>query len=68
MMEITVKYLLSDDEVIRLEKITNEYKKKGLDLSIENQFEGIMKIGSGFDIDKKFKFHERKLGLREDFR
>ena len=68
MQEITVKYLLNDEEVKRLQKITEEYKKKGLDLSPEKQFDAIMCCGSKSDIDSKFKFHEWKLGLREDFR
>ena len=68
MQEIIVKYLLTDEEVERLQKITEEYKKQGLDLSLEKQFESIMCCGSKDDIDSKFKFHEWKLGLREDFR
>lgn len=65
--EITVKYLLKDEEMARLLNIVEEYKKKGLDLSPEKQFESIMFCGSKGDIDAKFKFHEWKLGLREDF-
>ena len=68
MQEITVKYLLTDDEMKRLEKITEEYKKLGLDLTYDKQFESIMCCGSRYDIDSKFKFHEWKLGLREDFK
>ena len=68
MQEITVKYLLSDEEVERLQKITEEYKKQGLDLSLEKQFESIMCCGSKHDIDGKFKFHEWKLGLRGDYK
>ena len=67
MQEITVKYLINDEEVERLQKITEEYRKKGLDLSFEKQFEGIMRCGAKYDIDSKFKFHEWKLGLKEDF-
>jgi hypothetical protein len=52
----------------RLQKITEEYKKLGLDLAYEKQFEGIMCCGSRDDIDTKFKFHEWKLGLREDYK
>lgn len=68
MQEITVKYLLNDEEMERLQKITEEYKKKGLDLPPEKQFEGIMCCGAKYDIDSKFKFHEWKLGLREDYK
>ena len=68
MQEITVKYLLTDEEVERLQKITEEYKKLGLDLPPEKQFGNIMCCGSKFDIDSKFKFHEWKLGLREDYK
>lgn len=67
MQEITVKYLLTDEEVERLKKITEEYKKQGLDLTPEKQFENIMFAGSKYDIDKKFKLHEFSLGLREDY-
>lgn len=68
MQEITVKYLLTDEEVERLKKITEEYKKQGLNVTKEKEFEFIMCLGSSYDIDSKFKFHEWKLGLREDFR
>ena len=68
MQEIRVKYLLTDEEEERLQKITEGYKKQGLDLSLEKQFENIMCAGSKHDIDSKFKFHEWKLGFREDFR
>lgn len=67
MPDITVKYLLSDEEFERLLKITEVYKEKGLDLLPEKQFESIMFCGSKWDIDTKFKFHEWKLGIREDF-
>lgn len=66
MQEITVRYLLTDDEMKRLEKITEEYKKLGLDLTYDKQFESIMCCDSRYDIDSKFKFHEWKLRLRED--
>ena len=68
MQEITVRYLLSDEEMGRLQKITEEYKKLGLDLTYDKQFEAIMFCGSKYDIDAKLKFHEWKLGLREDFK
>lgn len=65
MKEIIVKYLLQDDDLERLKKITEKYKELGLNLSVERQFESIMCLGSKYDIDEKFKFHEWKLGLRE---
>lgn len=68
MREITVSYLLTDEELKRLEKITEEYRKNGLDLSVEKQFEGIMCCGAKYDIDARFKFHEWELGLREDYK
>lgn len=68
MREITVSYLLTDEDEERLKKIAEEYKKQGLDLSIDKQFEAIMCCGSQHDINNKFKFHEWKLGLREDYK
>lgn len=67
MRDITVKYTLQDEEEERLRNITELYKEQGWDLSEDEMFESIMFIGSKFDIDKKFRFHEWKLGLREDF-
>ena len=67
MRNVTVKYLLQDEEEERLRKITELYKRQGLDLLEDKMFEGIMCMGSKFDIDKKLKFHEWKLGLRENF-
>lgn len=64
--DITVKYLVLDEDEGRLRKITEEYKKQGLNLSEDKMFEGIMCCGSKYDIDSKLKFHEWKLGLREN--
>lgn len=66
MKEFIVRYCLEEDELERLKQITERYKEIGLDLPIEKQFEGIMQAGSRYDIDRKFKDHERVLGLRED--
>lgn len=66
MRKFIVEYLLLDKDVERLEKITEEYRKLGLDTTIEKEFAFIMKNGSSIDIDTKLKFHERKLGLIED--
>lgn len=67
MRELIVKYMLLEEDEQRLERITEEYKKQGLDFSTDKMFESIMFCGSKFDIDNKFKFHEWKLGLIEDF-
>ncbi len=66
MREVSVNYMLSDEDEERLRRITDEYKKQGLNLSEDRQFETIMFRGSKHDIDKKFKFHESKRGLKED--
>ncbi len=68
MREISVKFMLVDNQEERLQKITEEYKKQGLNLSENKMFESIMFTGSKHDIDNKFKFHEWKLGLREDWK
>ena len=68
MREIAVNYLLLDEDEKRLKKITEEYKKQGLNLSEDKMFEGIMFCGSKYDVDSKLKFHEWKLGLREDYK
>jgi hypothetical protein len=67
MKDITVTYLINEEEYERLEKITAEYKKQGLDLTPEKMFNGIMTAGSKFDKDAKFNFHEWKLGLKETY-
>ncbi|GEM_PF-5793341 len=66
MKEITVKYLISDEQEQRLLKITEEYNKQGVDNDINEQFEFIMTLGSKFNIDEKLKFHEYKLGLKNE--
>ena len=68
MRDIIVKYTLKDEHEERLKRITEEYKKQGLNLSEDKMFESIMLIGSKHDIDAKLKFHEWKLGLREDYK
>lgn len=67
MQEIIVKYILLDEDEQRLKKITEGYRKQGLDFSDDKMFESIMFCGSKFDIDNKFKFYEWELGLREVF-
>ena len=68
MREIIVNYLILDEDEERLKRITEEYKKQGLSLSEDKMFEGIMCYGSKYDVDSKFKFHECKLGFREDYK
>lgn len=67
MKEIAVKYMISDEDEQRLQKITELYRQQELNLSEDKMFESIMFTGSKYDIDKKFRFHEWKLGLRENF-
>ena len=67
MREIIVNYLILDEDEERLKKITEEYKKQGLNLSEDKMFENIMCCGSKYDVDSKLKLHEWKLGLREDY-
>lgn len=66
MREVTVKFTIYDEDEERLKKITEEYKKRGLNLSEDKMFHIIMFCGSENDIDKKFKFHEWKLSLAKD--
>ena len=68
MREITVNYLILDEDEERLKRITEEYKKQGSNLSEDKMFDAIMCLGSYHDIAKKLKFHEWKLGLREDLK
>ena len=66
MREFTVRYLISDEMIQRLENITDMYRKSGFDLTEESVFEMIMTSGSQYDIDEKFRFHERKSGLQDE--
>ena len=66
MRVISVSYHLSDEDEQRLEKITEEYKKQGLDLTPDRMFGSIMCCGGTHDIDSKFRFYEWKFGLRKD--
>ena len=66
MKDFTVTYSLEEDDLERLIQITESYRKRGYGLPIEKMFEIIMQAGSRYDIDGKFKYHERCLGLRED--
>ena len=67
MRDITVKYTLKDEDEERLKKITEEYNKQyESEMTEEKMFYSIMCLGSWRNIDDKFKFYERRLGLRED--
>ena len=69
MREITVKYTLKDEDEERLKKITEEYNKQyDSKMTEEKMFNSIMCLGSWYNIDDKFKFYERRLGLREDYK
>lgn len=61
MRKITVKYILSDEEENRLRKITEAYRKEGLNKTIDEMFETIMRIDSEYDIGQKFEYHEQQL-------
>ena len=69
MREVTITFTLYDEDEERLKKITEEYKRQhNFEQTEDKMFEFIMLTGSKHDIDVKLKFHEWKLGLREDFR
>lgn len=68
MQVFNVKYVLDDEEIGRLEKLVEEYKQKGFKTNMSSLFDTIMSIGGKTDIDTRFKLHEWKVGLREDFK
>ena len=69
MREVTITFTLYDEHEKRLKKIVEEYKRQHNFVQTEDKmFEMIMLTGSKYDIEAKIKFHEWKLGLREDFR
>lgn len=69
MRDITVKYTLRDEDEERLKRITEKYKTRhNFEMTEDKMFDAIMCLGSYHDIDKKLKFHEWKLGLREDYK
>ena len=69
MREVTVKFTIYDEDEERLKKIVEEYKKQhNFEQTEGKMFEFIMLAGSKYDIDTKLKFHEWKLGLREDYK
>lgn len=66
MKVISVDYMLNDEEYARLERITEEYKKHGLDVAPERQFGYIMHAGSLYEIRDKLSYHERILGIKKE--
>lgn len=66
MREITVKYLLTDEDENRLKKITEAYRKQGLNKTADEMFESIMTTGSEYDIGQKFRYHELSLGIVQE--
>lgn len=65
-LNVNVQYLLSDEEIIRMERINQKYKEQGYDVSLEKAFESMMFMGSKYDIDQKLKWEEIRLGLRKE--
>lgn len=65
MREMTLSYFLSDEQEERLDNISSEYTKLNFNATKEQLFESIMCCGSSSDIDDKFTFYEKLLGLRE---
>lgn len=69
MRDVTITFTLYDEHEERLKKIVDEYKRQhNFEQTEDKMFESIMLTGSKHDIDAKLKFHEWKLGLREDFK
>ena len=69
MRDIIVKYTLKDADEERLKRITEEYKRQhNLDSTEDRMFDIIMNLGSWHNIDEKFRFHECKLGIIEDYK
>lgn len=68
MKSIKIEYLLSDEQVKRLEGLLADWKQyqneKGeypfKDWDIENVFAAIMMIGCTYDIDRRIEFEERR--------
>lgn len=65
MREIMITYQLSEENEKRLQTIIGKYKEQGINMTINEAFEFIMITGSVHEIDNKFRFHERMLGLIE---
>lgn len=58
-MDITVTYSLDDTQVKRLKAAQEAYKAKGYDSDLESLFNGLMLMGSKFEIDKKLDYAEK---------
>lgn len=64
MKSLNVECVICDRDYNRLLKITEAYRKQGLDFSLEEQFELIM-----FDraeVDRRLSYHEKILGLKKE--
>ena len=69
MRDITVKYTLKDEDEQRLKRITEEYAKQHNFKTTEDEMFGIiMCLESWHSINSKLRYHEWKLGLREDYK
>ena len=69
MRDITITFTLYDEHEESLKKIVEDSQRQHNYKQTEDKmFESIMLIGSKHDIDAKLKFHEWKLGLREDYK
>lgn len=70
MREIMVAYVLDDEHERRLKEIASEYKKRVVkdacdDMTEDKIFEHIMRMGSKYDIERKFSYWEKEFGLGE---
>lgn len=68
-MFINVEYYLDDADFERLSRITDQLKKNELNdcITPDMLFEYIMTNNAKYEVDKKFKMEEWKLGLRDEF-
>lgn len=61
--EITVNYLLTDEQLQRLQKITKFYQSQRPDISEDDVFRYIMLTGCMLDIEEKFSEYEQLIEL-----
>lgn len=72
MRRVKVEYLLSDEEVERLERLLPDYKnypgEKGdypfKNWDIEKLFSALMEMGCAHDINNRLDFEERRQGVK----
>lgn len=65
MQEFTVKYLLSEDQVKRLERIIIAYQAKGADFqNVQKLFEALMVLGCDKDINSRIDYAETNSGAK----